>query len=138
MVAEAWLKPHAVDWCFVLANRDAVQRRVDQLVPLAEVVFHGRLIEDVGDYTVHRRAERVVLLFVGKATSREQTDVRRLAVAGNGVAGGGGQSHGNTTTREYAHLPVPPVILWLGSSVGRLWWSSAAFHVGLWSAPIQD
>jgi hypothetical protein len=52
-----------------------VSRSVYKLVPLAEVVAHWRLIEDVGDDTVQLRAEGIVGFGVCKSAGSERANI---------------------------------------------------------------
>ena len=44
MITIPRLEPHAVNWRLVLAHRDWVERGVDKLVPLSQIIVFARLV----------------------------------------------------------------------------------------------
>ena len=79
VVAEAGVEPHAVHMNSAV-DGDGVLTRVDELVALAEMVPHRRLVEHVGDDAVQLRAERVVRRLVCEAAGREHGHAERRVV----------------------------------------------------------
>ena len=79
VVAIARIKVHAVHRN-PASDGDLMLRRINQLVPLVQVVGLRRLVVNVGYDAVELRAERVVRRDIRKAASCEHANVGRLPV----------------------------------------------------------